>query len=277
MKIGITLPQFAPDVAVLRRAVVAAEAAGVDGIFVFDHLWPIGNPDGDVIHSTPLLGFLAQLTGRVAVGPLVARIGVVPDAVLVNQFDTIHRILGDRLIAGVGTGDALSAAENRAFGLSYPPAGERLAAVAGVLDQLRDRGITTWVGGRSAAVRRVAAAHADALNVWGATPEQVRVEGGDLRAQAASKSVAVTWGGQVLIGHDDAHATELVDRHGLRAGLVHGSVAAVGSHLARLRAERCEWAVCAPLDVSSPDAADRVMAAAAAAAETDAGAGADVH
>lgn len=277
MKIGVTLPQFGPDVAVLRRAVTAAEGAGVDGIFVFDHLWPIGNPDGDVIHSTPLLGFVAELTQRAVVGPLVARVGVVPDAVLVNQFATLQRMLGDRLIAGVGTGDALSAAENRAFGLPYPPAAERLAAVAGVLDQLRSKGITTWVGGRSAAVRRVAAAHADALNVWGATVDQVGVEAGDLRTHAGGRPVAITWGGQVLVGNDDAHSAALVDRYGLRPGLLHGSVATVAAHLARLRAVGCEWAVCAPLDVSSADAAARIAAAAAMAAETDAGDGADVH
>ena len=48
------------------RPPVRAEALGLDGVFVFDHLWPIGNPDGvGAARATPLLGALAAETTRV--------------------------------------------------------------------------------------------------------------------------------------------------------------------------------------------------------------------
>lgn len=272
MRIGMTLPQFSADTGRLRAVVAAAEEAGIDGVFVFDHLWPIGQPDGEVLLSTPLLGFLAAVSQRVSVGSLVARVGVVPDAVMVQQFRTLHRMLGDRLIAGIGTGDHLSAAENRAFGIPYPPAGERLAAASGILDRLRDDGIHTWFGGRSAAVRRIATTHADALNVWAATPDEVAAEGAD------AAPAEVTWGGQVLIGDDPDDAAARLQRHGHRTGLVHGTVSEVGAELARLARAGATWAVCAPLDVGDESTPARIVAAArAAAVETGDGDGAAVH
>lgn len=104
----MTLPQFRHDaeaaVAVARRA----EAAGLDGVFVFDHLWPLGQRMRPALHSLTLLGALAAETERVTLGPLVARVGLVPDALLVHGMLTLHRILGDRLIVALGTGDSLN-------------------------------------------------------------------------------------------------------------------------------------------------------------------------
>jgi alkanesulfonate monooxygenase SsuD/methylene tetrahydromethanopterin reductase-like flavin-dependent oxidoreductase (luciferase family) len=39
MKVGLTLPSFTEDPEVPLRVAAAAEAAGVDGIFVYDHLF----------------------------------------------------------------------------------------------------------------------------------------------------------------------------------------------------------------------------------------------
>lgn len=277
VKVGLTLPQFGADVGAVRAAVEQAEAVGVDGVFVFDHLWPIGNPDGTVLHSTPLLGFLAAVTDRLVVGSLVARVGIVPDAVLVNQFASLHRMLGPRLVAGLGTGDRLSAAENRAYGIAYPPAQERLDRLDRVAGDLAGAGIEVWVGGRSAAVRTVAATRAAALNVWAATPAQVEVEAADLRSRSGDRPVGITWGGQVLIGWDDAHAADLLDRHGPRPDLVHGSVDTVATHFAALAAAGCTWLVCAPLDITGTDTAARLVAASTRARETASGTGPVVH
>src|SRR5581483_3956830 len=176
VKVGVSLPQFRPDAEAAIVTARAAEAAGLDGVFVFDHLWPLGQPDRPVLQSWALLGALAAETGRVDVGPLVARVGLVPDAVLNHQFETLHRMVGARLIGGVGTGDRLSRAENVAFGVDYPSVEERLAQVAAACRHLRSLGARAWVGGRSAAIREVAAAEADGLNVWESTPDEVRTE-----------------------------------------------------------------------------------------------------
>ncbi|HEV7888108.1 MAG TPA: LLM class flavin-dependent oxidoreductase [Acidimicrobiales bacterium] len=187
MKVGMTLPQFRDDPEPALAVALDAEAAGLDGVFVFDHLWSIAQPARPALHWQALLGALAGSTERIALGTLVARVGLVPDPVLVNALGSVHRMIGDRLIAGIGAGDRLSQAENEAYGVPFPPAAERLAAVGRVADGLRERGITTWVGGRSPGARDTAIAHADALNLWDAPVEEV----------AAERAVAVTWGGLV--------------------------------------------------------------------------------
>ncbi|MBV8959606.1 MAG: LLM class flavin-dependent oxidoreductase [Actinobacteria bacterium] len=209
MKVGISLPQFRADAEAAILTARAAEAAGLDGVFVFDHLWPLGNPDRPVLQSWALLGALAVETERIDLGPLVARVGLVPQAVLHHQFETLHRMVGDRLVGGVGAGDRLSREENLAFGIDYPPVAERLTQVATACRHLREMGVRAWIGGRSAAVRELAAAEADALNVWESTPDEAREELADIRAHAGDRHVELTWGGRVYItpdGADHPHA-----------------------------------------------------------------------
>ena len=245
MRVGITLPQFRldpePAVAVAR----AAEEAGVDGVFVFDHLWPLGgDPSRPALHSLTLLGALAAETSTVALGTLVARVGVLPDAVLVHALETLHRMVGDRLIAAMGTGDSHNKGENLAYGIPFPEAAERLDRLRECCTAARRKGITTWAGGNSAAVRRVADESADAWNGWALSPLT-------FRAYADEVGVPVTWGGQVLVGRSPEEAADKSARYGTRPGLVSGTVDDLARHLDELADAGAEWAVCAPLDVGS--------------------------
>ena len=228
MKVGLTLPQFRDDADLAMATARRAEDAGLDGVFVFDHLWPIGQPDRPALHSHALLGALAAETTRVTLGPLVARVGLFPDAVLVNAMATLHRIIGDRLVVGLGVGDGLSKAENEAFNVPFAPAAERLASLGWCARELRRRGITTWVGGLSSETRAVAVADADALNVWAAPVERVATE----------TSIEVTWGGQVRPNADDVPAM-----------------------LAALAGAGATWAVLAPIEADWGEAVDRIAAA----------------
>src|SRR5687768_9169533 len=131
MKIGVTLPQFRPRPGPALEAARAADEAGLDGVFVFDHLWAVGNPDRPALNAWPLLGALTGVTERAVLGTLVARVSLLPDAVLVHKLETVLRMVGpERLVAGLGTGDKLSEPENVAYGLPYPPASERRAQLA---------------------------------------------------------------------------------------------------------------------------------------------------
>jgi alkanesulfonate monooxygenase SsuD/methylene tetrahydromethanopterin reductase-like flavin-dependent oxidoreductase (luciferase family) len=161
VRIGITLPQFRDDAEPAVEIARQAEAAGLDGVFVFDHLWRIARPDEPALHGLTLLGALAAETERVTVGTLVARIGLLPDAVLVHTFTTLGRMAGSRLIAGLGVGDAVSRSENVAYGVPFAPAAERRASLAACCRRLRSLSITTWVGGLSAGTRAVGRAEAD--------------------------------------------------------------------------------------------------------------------
>jgi alkanesulfonate monooxygenase SsuD/methylene tetrahydromethanopterin reductase-like flavin-dependent oxidoreductase (luciferase family) len=186
MKVGITLPQFRPTVAPSVAVARAAEAAGViDGVFVFDHVYAIGNPARPARNAWPLLGALAGATDRIALGPLVARVSLLPNAVLAHNLETLHRMLGDRLIAGLGAGDRLSAEENALVDVPFPPADVRLADLADAARRVRALGVPVWLGGLSPKVHDLAVAEGVALNLWGVDPDRV----------AATTEVEVTWGG----------------------------------------------------------------------------------
>ena len=257
MLVGVTVPQFRHDAEAAVEVAQRAEAAGLDGVFVFDHLWPIGQRMRPALHSTTLLGALAVETDRVTLGTLVARVGLVPNAVLAHGLVSLHRMVGGRLIAALGTGDSLNREENDAYGVPFAPVGDRVAALVDCCRRLRAAGVTTWVGGRSAVVREVAAAEADGWNGWG-------IDAGTFAAQAPS-GPEVTWGGQVLIGRTRAEADAKLRAHGARPGLVSGTVDDLRAHLEALAAARATWAVCAPLDVGTDPGAVEMLSEAAAA------------
>jgi alkanesulfonate monooxygenase SsuD/methylene tetrahydromethanopterin reductase-like flavin-dependent oxidoreductase (luciferase family) len=194
--VGVVLPTFrqTPDeaLAVAHRAF----AAGVDGVFCYDHLWPIGQPDRPALAPFPLLATLAATVkdsptaaGGPFFGTLVARVGLVPNAVLLGQFTALAHLAPGRVIAGLGTGDRLSEAGNRAYGIPFVPAAERRADMVDVARALRLRGLTVWVAGGAAARTVEARAAAVALNVWNAEPDVVAD-----RSQGP-RAVEVTWGG----------------------------------------------------------------------------------
>lgn len=268
-RIGITLPTFTTDPDRALAVARGADAGVLDGVFAFDHLWPMGAPTRPALSSLPLLGLVAASTERVTLGPLVARIGLLPPAVLVGGLRTLASVAGPhRVIGALGTGDRLSAAENLAYGLSFPPQEDRYALLEEIAAILRDHSTPVWVGGRSSRARLAAARVADALNVWGATPTELAAEHAEVVELAKNEPrqvpPGVTWGGQVLIGRDEAHAGELLSRYGTRPGLVHGDVAAVAEHLGALARAGASWTVCSPLDVvADPHGALETLAAVA--------------
>lgn len=257
MKVGITVPQFSHDAARALGAAERAEAAGLDGVFCFDHLWPMGRPAQPALHGMTLLSAIAARTASIDVGTLVARIGLVPDLVLLRMFETIDHLAPGRLIAGMGVGDSLSSAEDLAAGVRRETPARRFERAGALADQLRPRGITTWIAGRSARARATASAHADAANFWGSSVDDV-VEHVPTVAPAA-----VTWGQQVLVGLDKGDLADRLASHGgLRDGLLAGTVEQVGDHLVRMRDAGVVYAICAPLDAAAPDVAERVAAVA---------------
>ena len=141
--------------------------------------------------------------------------------------------------------------------MGFARVADRVAAMVRCCDGLRSAGIATWVGGRSAAVRR-AAQDSDGLNLWGLDP-------GAFAAEAESVSpLAVSWGGQVLIGRTEVEAATKLARYGDRPGLVHGTVADLAQHMAALAAAGARWAMYAPIDVGTDPAAPEYVAEAAA-------------
>ena len=191
MKIGITLPQFSDEADSAIEVARQAESLGIDGVFCFDHLWPMGQPGRPALSSGPLLGALAASTSTIALGTLVARIGLLPDAVLLAVLSNLDRLSDGRFIAGIGTGDGKSRQENEAYGIPFDAADlrrERLAAVATAAVQ---RGIPVWVGGGLPKTVALARKAGSAVNLW--EGDAVRV------AELTATGLEVTWGGPVEV------------------------------------------------------------------------------
>ena len=196
MRTGVVLPLFQQTPAPAFAAAIAAVEAGVDGLFCYDHIWPIGQPERPALAPFPILGALATMFdpapgpgGGPYLGTLVARVGLVPDAVLAAQFVALEHLAPGRVIAGLGTGDALSEEENRAYGIPFAPAAERRADMVGLGRTLVEAGLPVWVAGGAAARTEEARAAGAALNVWDADPALVAAR------VAGPPGVEVTWAG----------------------------------------------------------------------------------
>src|ERR1700681_4668303 len=212
MRVGVTLPTFRDDDAALAAA-RRAEDLGLDGVFVFDHLWPMGAPDRPAMSAFPVLGAVAAVTTRISLGPLVARVGLVPNAVLVAELLSLNLMAPGRLIAGLGTGDRKSAPENLAYGIPVEEPDARRLALLEVARPVLAAGVPVWIGGGSPPTIELAAEVGAAVNLWEGQPAAVA---------ALQTRCEVTW-----------------------AGPVAGEVPQIAGWLAELARAGATWAVCA--------------------------------
>ena len=183
-------PVFARSPAPALSVAQRADETGLDGVFSYDHLFPIQNPGRPALAAIPILAAMALRTKRIRLGTLVCRVTLLPLPVLVAAMATLDDISGGRVIAGIGTGDSLTRLENEAYGLAFPPPQERLALLADAARALRARAVTTWIGGRSRPVRAIAAAEADGWNSWDGPLDELAAFATDNRGRALA-----TWGG----------------------------------------------------------------------------------
>ncbi|MDQ3738060.1 MAG: LLM class flavin-dependent oxidoreductase [Actinomycetota bacterium] len=80
----------------------AAESAGWDGVFVWDHLWHRdGSPFADPFVT---LSAIAVATTRVRIGPLVTPLPRRRPAIVAQQASSVDRLSGGRLTLGLGLG-----------------------------------------------------------------------------------------------------------------------------------------------------------------------------
>jgi alkanesulfonate monooxygenase SsuD/methylene tetrahydromethanopterin reductase-like flavin-dependent oxidoreductase (luciferase family) len=176
-RVGVMVPTFRDSPSDAIALAVEAEELGIDGVFVYDHLWPMGRPDRPALAPFPMLGAISARTSSLCLGTLVARVGVTPTEVLVSEFLALDRLAPGRVIAAIGTGDHLSFNENRAYGLRIGPASDRREMVGTCAASLLAAGLEVWVGGLARPTIAVAEAVGAIPNFWQASVDRVAGQG----------------------------------------------------------------------------------------------------
>jgi alkanesulfonate monooxygenase SsuD/methylene tetrahydromethanopterin reductase-like flavin-dependent oxidoreductase (luciferase family) len=245
-----------PDLQRVWREADAIEA--IEHMWLFDHLMPIGgDPNGPIFEGWTLLSALAAQTERLRLGLLVTSNRFRPPAVLAKIATTVDIVSGGRLEFGIGAGSRpsypLARREYEAHGLPYHDFRHSVEDLAEACTVIRRLWTETepfdfhgahvdltgafgnpkpvqrphppiLIAGRSAAVLRVAAEHADRWNI----------AGGDI-ADAAARSAlldrycteigrdpaAIMRSIHLPVSYDDPDATRDAIREALDAGFRH--------------------------------------------------------
>jgi alkanesulfonate monooxygenase SsuD/methylene tetrahydromethanopterin reductase-like flavin-dependent oxidoreductase (luciferase family) len=192
LQVGIQLPEVErvvrwPEIRAMARL---AEDAGFDSLWVGDHL--LYREEGREARRpweawTSLAG-LAEATGRVALGPLVAATSFHARAMLAKMAATVDEISGGRLVLGLGTG--WNEVEYAAFGFPYDHRISRFEEAFVIVRRLLREGVCDFegiyytvrdcellprprvggppllIGSSGERMLRIAMPYADAWNVW---------------------------------------------------------------------------------------------------------------
>jgi F420-dependent oxidoreductase-like protein len=148
MRISVNMTNFSwPDgIGSLGKVVRAADDAGVDTVWVSDHLVqadPFASLDEPMLEAYTTLGYLAASTSAVRLGTMVAGATFRPPTLLVKAVTTLDVLSGGRAWLGIGAGH--HEVEARMMGLPFPATAERFERLEETL-QIAHR---MWAGDES--------------------------------------------------------------------------------------------------------------------------------
>lgn len=142
-----TVPQHTTWSA-LREIWRVVDAAGFDSAWTFDHFYPImSDPTGPCLEGWIALTALMAEAKRIEGGVLVTGNTYRHPAVVANMAATLDHASNGRLILGIGA--AWFEMEHAAYGIPFPPVGERIARLdeaCTIIDSLLTRTETTFEG-----------------------------------------------------------------------------------------------------------------------------------
>jgi alkanesulfonate monooxygenase SsuD/methylene tetrahydromethanopterin reductase-like flavin-dependent oxidoreductase (luciferase family) len=237
MKTDVLLIPMSARYAEMRAAALAAEEAGFDGLWTWDHLRDPEAPAGPgVPEAWTVLTALAEVTRRITLGPLVLNVANRHPGVLANMAATLQTVSGGRLLLGLGAGGSHHtpyAAEQKAMGAEVEPDAVRARRVGEAIDLMRrlwsgDSGFLRpeppppiIVGGFGPRMAAIAGRHGDGFNTQAMHPQL-----GDLvriarEAHAAAGREASPFSVTVFAGMDerwlkpDSRARQMLARVGV--------------------------------------------------------------
>lgn len=231
--VSVTAAQFSVGFDGVRSQLEMASDAGFAGIFFFDHLIPLGDPNRPVLELAGVIG-AAAASADVRVGSLVMRAPLRGTAISSLIAATVQRISEGRFVLGVGAGDSMSAEEARRFGMPADSLSDRVEAVRATAVAARSAGVPVWIGGTHTRILEAVLETADGWNGWGLDTGKLNEVAGRLRSER--DDLTLTWGGAVLVGKDDDDVDALLRKRGDRSGVIAGTPATVASELRDLAA-----------------------------------------
>ena len=239
MKVGLVLPMFSGSVEAVRDVARRAEALGFDGVFATDHLFRPGNPDGPSLETFETLSSIGVEFQDIAVGSLVARVGLRTPAMLAKMAASIDDMTSGRFILGLGSGDDSDRPEHEMFGVPgefeapgrYALLAETAEAVKGLFDgegwqggehtpeipgpllppPSRAGGPPVWIGGVSDEIARMAGRIADGWNGWGMSASDFGRSAAIVAEEASARRrrCEPTWAGVAVVAEDEAELPSL--------------------------------------------------------------------
>ncbi|BBZ26119.1 monooxygenase [Mycolicibacterium madagascariense] len=253
-----TAPQQVDYADLLRVWREADEIPQIEHAWLFDHLLPIaGDLDGPIFEGWTLLSAMAAQTQRLRLGLLVTSNRFRPPAMLAKIAATVDVVSGGRLVFGIGAGsrpsNPMARREYEANGLPYHDFSHSVEALDEALSVIRrlwteDRPFDfdgthvslrgafgnpkpaqrphppILIGGRSAAVLRLVAKHAELWNVPGGDIDDVRQRSALLDRYCADLGrdpASVTRSIHLSVSYDEPGRTRAAIAEALDAGFGH--------------------------------------------------------
>jgi alkanesulfonate monooxygenase SsuD/methylene tetrahydromethanopterin reductase-like flavin-dependent oxidoreductase (luciferase family) len=152
-KIGLDLYPMQTTWTEIREIVQAADAAGYDSLWTWDHLYGTDEPDHAIFEGWSMVAAIAALTSRPTVGLLVGANTFRNPGLVAKIAVTVDHISGGRCVLGLGAG--WRPREHVDHGIPFgSSAGERLdwldESVGAIRDLLAGKAATSPPGGHYA-------------------------------------------------------------------------------------------------------------------------------